>query len=109
MKSALELAMEKTSAIGEQARQELEKLSSGQRSRIEEIKKVYEGKIAEKDVLHQQELMKMTGGAPPEAIEAQLEPESRDALNDFRRKFRSEREALEAERDEKIEAVKQES
>ena len=109
MKSALELAMEKTSAIGEQARQELEKLTPEQRDKIEEIKKVYEGKIAEKDVLHQQELMKMTGGAPIEAVEAQLEPEARDALNAFRRKFRDEREALEAERDEKIEAVKKES
>ena len=109
MKSALEIALEKTSAIGEQARQELEKLTPGQRDRIEEIKKVYEGKIAEKDILHQQELMKMTGGAPIEAVEAQLEPEARDALNAFRQKFRDEREALEAERDEKIEAIKKES
>ena len=51
----------------------------------------------------------MTGGAPPEAIEAQLEPEARDALNAFRQKFRSEREALEAERDEKIEAIKKQN
>ncbi len=109
MKSALEIAMEKTSAFGEQARQELEKLSPEQRRKIEEIKKVYEGKIAEKDVLHQQELMKMTGGTPPEAIEAQLEPEAKNALNVFRQKFRSEREALEAEREEKIEAIKKES
>ena len=109
MKSALEIAMEKTSAIGEQARQELEKLTPEQRDKIEEIKKVYEGKIAEKDVLHQQEWMKMTGGAPPEAIEAQLEPEAREALGAFRQKFRDEREALEAERDEKIEAIKNES
>ena len=109
MKSALEIAMEKTSAIGEQARQELEKLTPEQRDKIEEIKKVYEGKIAEKDVLHQQELMKMTGGALIEAIEAQLGPEAREALGAFRQKFRGEREALEAERDEKIEAIKKES
>ena len=108
MKSALEIAMEKTSAIGEQARQEMEKLTPDQRSKIEETKKVYEGKIAEKDVLHQQELMKMTGGTPPDAIEAQLEPEAREALNAFRQKFRSEREALETEREEKIEAIKNE-
>ena len=106
MKSALEIAMEKTSAIGEEARRELEKLTPGQKSSIEEIKKRYEGKIAEKDVLHQQELMKMTGGAPLEAVEAQLEPEARKALAAFRQKFRDERETLEAERDAAIEAVK---
>ena len=106
MRSALEIAMEKTSAIGEEARRELEKLTPGQKSSIEEIKKRYEGKIAEKDVLHQQELMKMTGGAPLEAVEAQLEPEAREALAAFRQKFRDERETLEAERDAAIEAVK---
>ena len=106
MKSALEIAMEKTSAIGEEARRELEKLTPGQKSSIEEIKKRYEGKIAEKDVLHQQELMKMTGGAPLEAVEAQLEPEAREAFAAFRQKFRDERETLEAERDAAIEAVK---
>ena len=109
MKSALEIAMEKTSAIGEKARQELGKLTPGQRDKIEEIKKIYEGKIAEKDVLHQQELLKMTGGAPIEAVEGQLEPEAREALGAFRQKFRGEREALEVERDEKIEAIKKES
>lgn len=106
MRSALEIAMEKTSAIGEEARRELEKLTPGQKNSIEEIKKRYEGKIAEKDVLHQQELMKMTGGAPLEAVEAQLEPEAREALAAFRQKFRDERETLEAERDAAIEAVK---
>ena len=80
MKSALEIAMEKTSAIGEQARQELEKLSPEQRDKIEEIKKVYEGKIAEKDVLHQQELMKMTGGAPIEAIESATRTRSQRSI-----------------------------
>ncbi len=109
MKSALEIAMEKTSAIGERARQELEKLTPQQRERIEEIKKVYEGKIAEKDVLHQQELLGMTGGAPLEAVEAQMKPEAREAVRAFRQKFRNERTALEAQRDAEIEAVKKES
>ena len=108
MKSALEIAMEKTSAIGEEARRELEKLTPGQKSRIEEIKKRYEGKIAEKDVLHQQELSKMTGGAPIEAVEAQLESEAKEALAAFRRKFREDRDALEAKRDAEIEAIRKE-
>ncbi len=107
MKSALEIAMEKTSAIGEKARQELEKLTPKQKDKIEEIRKVYEGKIAEKDVLHQQELMKMTGGAPLEAVEARLEPEARETLGALRQKFRGERDVLEAERDTKIKTVKE--
>ncbi len=106
MKSALEIAMEKTSGIGEQARQELEKLSPEQRSKIEEIRKTYEGKIAEKDVLHQQELLKMTGGTPLDIAEAHLEPEAKEAIDALRQKFREERDTLEMERDDKIEAIK---
>ncbi len=109
MKSALELAMEKTAAIGEKAREELDKLSPAQRKKIEEIKKVYEGKLAEQDVMFQQDLLKMTGGAPVEAVEAQLPPEGLEALNAARQKFREDREALEAERDEQIEAVKKDA
>ncbi len=106
MKSALEIAMEKTTKIGERAREELSKLSPQQRKEIEEIKKIYAGKIAEKDILLQQELMKGTGGAPIEAVEGHLPPEAREAVNALRQNFREEREALETERDEKIEAVK---
>lgn len=106
MKSALELAMEKTAAIGRQAREELDKLSPAQREKLEDLKKVYEGKIAEKDVLLQQELSKLTGGMPIEAVEPHLPPEAREQLLAVRQKFREEKEALETERDEKIDAVK---
>jgi len=106
MKSALELAMEKTADIGKEAREELEKLTPQQREKVEEVKKIYEGKIAEKDVLLQEELLKMTGGAPPEAVEAHLPPDAREALNAARQRFREEREVLEAERDQKIEDIK---
>ena len=109
MRSALEIAMEKTTKIGERAREELSRLSPQQREEIEEIKKIYAGKIAEKDILFQQELMKGTGGAPIEEMEGHLPPEAREAVNALREKFREEREALEAERDEKIEAVKKDS
>ena len=106
MKSALELAMEKTAAVGAKAREELAKLSPAQRREIEKIKKVYEGKIAEKDVMFQQEAMKLTGGVPLDMAARMLPPELQEKLAQAREKFKADKEALEAERDEKIEAVK---
>ncbi len=106
MKSALEIAMEKTSSIGEEAREELKKLSPGQRKKIEETKKLYAGKIAEREILFQQEMMKLTGGVPLEAALSQIPPEARVPLDEARLKHNETREALEIERDEKIEAIK---
>jgi polyhydroxyalkanoate synthesis regulator protein len=106
MKSALEIAMEKTKAIGDQAREELSKLSPAQRKKIEETKKIYEGKIAERDVLFQQEIMKLTGGVPLEMARAQMPPEAQAPLDDMRDKHNAERQALEKERDGKIEDIK---
>lgn len=106
MKSALEIAMEKTKAIGDQAREELKKLSPAQRKEIKEIKNIYEGKIAERDVFFQQEMMKFTGGVPLESALAQIPPEARGPIDEAREKFNKDREVLENERDKKIEAVK---
>ena len=106
MKSALEIAMEKTSTIGEEAREELKKLSSAQRKEIEETKKVYTGKIAEREVLFQQEMMKLTGGVPLEAALSQIPPEAQVPLDEARQKHLEARETLGNERDEKIEAIK---
>ncbi len=106
MRSALEIAMEKTSAIGDRAREEMKKLSPEQRDSIEETKKIYEGKIAEREVLFQQEMMKLTGGTPLEAVRAQLPPEAQVPLDEARKKHIETREALEKERDEKIEMIK---
>ena len=109
MKSALEIAMEKTKAIGDEAREELAKLSPAAREKIEETKKVYVGKIAERKVLFEQELMKLTGGNPIEAIQDQLPDDAREALGQMHQKHTGEIEALETERDEKIEAIKKEA
>jgi hypothetical protein len=106
MKSALEIAMEKTSTIGEEAREELKKLSPGQRKNIEETKKLYAGKIAEREILFQQEMMKLTGGVPLEAALSQIPPEAQVPLDEARLKHNEVREAFEIERDEKIEAIK---
>lgn len=106
MKSALELAMEKTEAIGKKAKEELEKLSPAQRAEIEKTRKLYEGKIAEREVMFRQELEKLSGGLPLERFESQLPPEARAPIDAIRNKHRQEREALEAERDEKIEEIK---
>ena len=106
MKSALEIAMEKTSGIGEKAREELSKLSPKQRKKIEETKKIYEGKIAERQVLFDQEMMKLTGGVPLDMALAQIPPEARVPLDEARQRHNEGREALEKERDQEIEEIK---
>ncbi len=106
MKSALEIAMEKTKAIGDQAREELSKLSPAQREKIVETKKIYEGKIAEREILFQQEMMKFTGGVPLDVAISQIPPEAGGPIDEARNKHNEEREVLEKERDEKIEAIK---
>jgi hypothetical protein len=66
-----------------------------QRSRIAEIRKFYEAKLAEREILHKSTLRKAEG-AEPEALEA-LEAE-----------YRRDRERLVSERDRKIDEARAE-
>lgn len=66
-------------------------LSDTQKARIAELRKVYEAKLAEREILHQSERRK---AADPEAL-AVLEEE-----------YRRDRERIAGERDRKLEAVR---
>jgi len=66
-------------------------LTDEQRAKLAELRKVYEAKLAEREILHQSERRK---AADPEALE-QLEQE-----------YRRDRERLAAERDRKIDEVR---
>jgi hypothetical protein len=67
-------------------------VSDEQRARIAELRKVYEAKLAEREILHQAARRK---AQDPEALE-QLEEE-----------YRRDRERLAGERDRKIDAVRE--
>jgi len=67
-------------------------LTDEQKAKIAELRKVYEAKLAEREILHQADLRKVPD---PEALE-QLEQE-----------YRRDRERIASERDRKIEAVRE--
>ena len=90
-KTAYELILErlkqkdKAEGVAERA------LSDAQKAKIAELRKVYEAKLAEREILHQSERRK---AADPEALE-HLEEE-----------YRRDRERLAAERDRKIDELR---
>jgi hypothetical protein len=90
-KSAYELAMERLRQQDKEAGVEERTVTDEQKAAIAEIRKVYEAKLAEREILHQSERRK---AASPEAL-AQAEDE-----------YRRDRERIGDERDRKIEKVR---
>ncbi len=91
-KSAYEIILERLQRKDREAGVEQQALSEDQRSRIAELRRIYEAKLAEREILHQAALRK--AGGEPEAVE-QLEQE-----------YRRDRERIGSERDRKIEDVR---
>jgi len=95
MKSALELAMEKADeAVGGA---EGIKLSDEQKAAIDEVRKTYEAKWAEQEISLKGELEKAAGADPAALAEAQ---------NQVQTHMHRVRDQLFAERDAKIEAIR---
>lgn len=91
-KSAVELAMERLRRRDREAGVEERPLSDEQKAAIAEIRKVYEARLAEREILHQAALRK--SGHDPAAVEA-LEAD-----------YRRDRERIGSERDRKIEGLR---
>jgi hypothetical protein len=91
-KSAYELAMERLRKKDKEAGVEERTVTDEQKAAIAEIRRVYEAKLAEREILHQSERRK---AASPEAL-AQVEEE-----------YRRDRERIGDERDRKIEKVRE--
>lgn len=90
-KSAYELAMERLKKKDREEGVEDRPVSDEQKAAVAEIRKVYEAKLAEREILHQSGLRK---AADPEAF-AKLEEE-----------YQRDRERLVSERDRKIEGAR---
>ena len=94
MKSALEIAMEKTAKM-----QEGGPLTDEQRNRIAELDKEYQAKIAEQEIMVESKIktaaVQETGAAFSEVVHV------------LREQLVDERKRLEAERDAKIKAVRE--
>jgi hypothetical protein len=90
-KSAYELILERLRKKDREEGVEERPVTDEQRSRIAEIRKVYEAKLAEREILHHSALQR---AGDPESF-AQLEEE-----------YRRDRERIASERDRKIEGVR---
>jgi hypothetical protein len=100
LKSAFELAMERLRQKDAERGEKETPLGKKQKEDIAELRRVYQAKIAEREIAWQSERRKAeaAAAADPEAAEA--------ALRTAEEAFRRDREKLERERDSKIEAVR---
>ena len=93
-KSAYELALERLRRKDREAGVEERPLTDEQRARIADVRRVYEARLAEREILHQGELRRLR------------EPEERDKLEE---QYRRERERLVSERDRKLDEVRRQA
>jgi hypothetical protein len=91
LKSSFELAMERLRQKDAEAGVTTRPLTDADKAAIAEIRNYYEAKIAEQQVMHQSRLQTLADPAQRDALEAEL---------------RSERERFIADRDRKIEKIR---
>jgi pyrroline-5-carboxylate reductase len=91
MKSALELALERTDHVRKAIREEGLTLTDAQRDQLAELEREYNAKIAEKDVMLQSEMRKVFTHYPPAEAGALLE-QLRERFVDDKRKLMDEKE-----------------
>ncbi|PON14938.1 hypothetical protein C2W62_26440 [Candidatus Entotheonella serta] len=94
MKSALELAMEKVGKI----QSEEGPLTDEQRQQIGDLRKQYEAKIAEKEIMMQSEIQKLIQNRPPQ--EAML------GIQQLQEQFQETKKALQQEADDKVAEIR---
>jgi hypothetical protein len=91
MKSALELALERTEHVRKAIREEGLTLSDAQREQLAELEREYSAKIAEKDVMLQAEMRQLLMQYPPAEVVPVLE-QLREKFMDDKRKIIEEKE-----------------
>jgi len=95
LKSAWELSLEKSNELVPELKGK-KKLNEQKKKEINEIRKEYRAKIADKDVTVQDRLNKLSERTPPEEMEVVAE--------ELLRQFGDEKKALEAEMESEVEA-----
>src|SRR5215813_11027708 len=99
MKSALELALERTDHVRKAIRDEGLALTDAQRQQLAELEREYSAKIAEKDVMLQTEMRKLWMHYPP--------AEAGPVIEQLREKFIEEKRKLMEEKEEKVARLRQ--
>ena len=96
MKSALELAMEKLNA--RKSEENTVALTDAQRQEISDLRKLYDAKIAEKEIMMQSDIRQLIQRRPPQ--------EAMAVAQELREKFQQTKKALQEELEAKIAAVR---
>ena len=96
MKSALELAMQKINARQERA--PVASLTEAQRSEIGELRKQYEAKIAEKEIMMRAEIGRLVRNRPPQEAAAKIQ--------ELQAQFQESKKALQEELEAKVSALR---
>ena len=96
MKSALELAMEKLDA--QKSEESTVSLTGAQRQEMSDLRKQYDAKIAEKEIMMQSEIRQLIQRRPPQ--------EAMVAAQELREKLQQTKKALQEELEAKIAAVR---
>jgi len=92
-KSAYELAMERLRKKDQEAGVEQRRLTDEERAAIADVKKVYEARLAEREILHRSKLAQTA------------DPEARVTLEE---EYRRDRERIVSERDRKLDEARRE-
>jgi Spy/CpxP family protein refolding chaperone len=96
MKSAVELAMEKLGKL--QSEEPSAPLTDAQRQSISDLRKTYDAKIAEKEIMHQTELRKLMQQLSPHEAAARAQ--------ELQHNLQEAKTALRKELDDKIAAIR---
>ena len=96
MKSAVELAMEKLGKL--QSEEPQAALTDEQRQQIHELRKQYDAKIAEKEIMMQSELRQLAQSRPPQEVAM--------VAQGLQEQFQETKKSLQQEMEEKIAAVR---
>ena len=97
LKSAWEISLEKSNEMNPELKTK-KKLDPRKKKAIAEIRKEYEARIADKEVILDHKIKKLIDRIPPEQLEAETEG--------LKKQFAEDKQKLEKEREEKIGAVR---
>jgi hypothetical protein len=98
MKSARELALERTEHVRKAIQEEGLSLTEAQREQLAELEREYNAKIAEKDVMLQTEMRQVFMRYPPAEVQVRAE--------ELRQKFLDEKRRLTEEKEAKVQLIR---
>lgn len=97
IKSALDIAMEKAEKMAGESGEKNKRLTKGQKEEIAEIRKIYDAKSAEREIMLQSKIEKAAISNPDDAL---------SQIEELKRELNEEKKALLDERDKKIEKIR---